>query len=426
MAVHMSTVISRELGHITEHLSKLQPILSQHPLLYTISVSQNTRSSDLSTLVTSLKGLSRGSVGCLSAAIPSAGPSWRQHTSVSLAAFDEKCATIFRSTIPGRKAAQVGRWHAMHKDVQPDPEEPAHDTEGMPNWDTALSQAYDGQALPAELESLRADDVHSILYFSDNAPEGLTSSLSKFGSATKLGLIGTSTPFVTGRPYTLFHNDRIHSDGAVGVCLSSGTRPTTYSVFPGLEAITRPMIVTSSEGNLVNSLDNANPSGLLLHALKNHPAVAGTAQGISPELRLYIGTLQQKAGGHELVRLSYIMSGDPSRGSIALDTDAAPAEGALVQMFLLPPSASPDVLGEVQKYSGTTGPRLAFASTSLDEAEARSLSEEIEDNGATVLEDTFLAASENGCIVSRSAEGESERSWKCAVPGATMGLQWAA
>lgn len=107
----------------------------------------------------------------------------------------------------------------------------------------------------------------------------------------------------------------------------------------------------SSEGNLVNSLDNANPSGLLLHALKNHPAVAGTAQGIAPELRLYIGTLQQKGGGHEvglhadmressgadcsgqqLVRLSYIMSGDPSRGSIALDTDAAPAEGALVQV----------------------------------------------------------------------------------------------
>lgn len=154
MAVHMSTVISRELGHITEHLSKLQPILSQHPLLYTISVSQNTRSSDLSTLVTSLKGLSRRSVGCLSAAVPSAGPSWRQHTSVSLAAFDERYAALFRSTIPGRKATQVGRWHAMHKDAQPDPEEPAHDG-SMPDWDTALSQAYDGQALPTELQSLR-------------------------------------------------------------------------------------------------------------------------------------------------------------------------------------------------------------------------------------------------------------------------------
>lgn len=161
MAVHMSTIISRELGHITEHLSKLQPVLSQHPLLYTISVSQNTRSSDLSTLVTALKGLSRSSVGCLSAVVPSAGSSWRQHTSVSLATFDEKYATLFRSTIPGRKATQVGRWHAMHKDAQPDPEEPAHG-ESMPDWDTALSQVYDGQALPAELESLRSVHPYNV------------------------------------------------------------------------------------------------------------------------------------------------------------------------------------------------------------------------------------------------------------------------
>ncbi|OJT13297.1 hypothetical protein TRAPUB_10063 [Trametes pubescens] len=426
MAVHMSTVISRELGHITEHLSKLQPILSQHPLLYTISASQNTRSSDLSILVSSLQGLSHRSVGCLSAAIPSAGPSWRQHTSVSLAAFDERHATLFRSTIPGRKAVQVGRWHAMHKDAQPDHEEPALG-ESMPDWDNTMSRVYEGQALPVELESLRAADVHSILYFSDNAPEGLCSSLLKFRLATKLGLIGTSTPFVTGRPYTLFHNERIHSDGAVGVCLSSSARPAAYSVFPGLEAITRPMIVTDSDGNLVNSLDHANPSSLLLHAIKNHPAVAGSAQGISPDLRLYIGTLHQKANGHqELVQLSSIMSGDPSRGSIALDAEGAPAEGSLVQIFLLPPSASLDVLGEAQRHSGAPEPRLAFASTSLDEAEARSISEEVEDHGATVLEDTFLAASENGCIVSRSADGESERPWKCAVPGATMGLQWAA
>lgn len=114
-------------------------------------------------------------------------------------------------------------------------------------------------------------------------------------------------------------------------------------------------MIRSSEGNLINALDNANPSGLLLHAIKNHPSTAGRGQGISSdsELRLYVGTLQQTAGGHEvwlhagicvlprvdypgqLVQLSYIMSGDPSRGSIALDTDAAPAEGTLVQVSLL-------------------------------------------------------------------------------------------
>ena len=34
----------------------------------------------------------------------------------------------------------------------------------------------------------------------------------------------------------------------------------------------------------------------------------------------------------QLDQLFYIMSGDPSRGSIALDTDVAPPEGSMVQV----------------------------------------------------------------------------------------------
>lgn len=100
---------------------------------------------------------------------------------------------------------------------------------------------------------------------SDAAPEGLNSALSRYTFATKvgaehharvyeqlhltrclfkLGLVATLTPFVTGRPVTLFHNDSVHSEGAVGLCLSSATRATHYSDFPGLEAITQPMTVT--------------------------------------------------------------------------------------------------------------------------------------------------------------------------------------
>ncbi|KAI0832598.1 hypothetical protein BC628DRAFT_1499376 [Trametes gibbosa] len=425
MVLHLSTVISRNTAHIIEHLSKLQPALAHNPLLYTISVSPHTDSAELSSLVSSIKSISKDSAGCLSAALPSAHPSWQQYTSLSLASFDREHATLFRSTIPGRKAAQVGRWHAVHKSTQPDPEAPAH-SENL-DWEAALSNAYDGKVLPQELEQLQADAVHTVLYFSDSAPEGLSSSLSKFGSANKLGLIGASTPFVTGRPYTLLHNDRIHSDGAVGLCLTSPSRPATYNAFPGLEPLTRPMIVTSSEGNMVHALDNSNPSGLLLHAIKNHPSFAGRDQGLSPELRLYVGTLKQKDGAHEIHQLCHIMSGDPSRGSIALDTDAAPAEGSLVQVFLLSTSASPDIIGEVQKRRSTESSspkRLAFVSTSLDETGALASSDRQDSGETVVLEDTFVAASENGSIVSRSSQGISERSWKCAVPGATMGLEW--
>lgn len=135
----------------------------------------------------------------------------------------------------------------------------------------------------------------------------------------KLGLIATSTPFVTGRPHSLFHGDSVYSDGAVGVCLSSPVRSTPQSDFPGLEAITRPMIVTryapllhalndhadrsptrSTEGNLVNALDNANPSRLLLHAIQTHPSVVSSAKDISKDLRLYLGTLRQQDGAQQV------------------------------------------------------------------------------------------------------------------------------
>ena len=54
----------------------------------------------------------------------------------------------------------------------------------------------------------------------------------------------------------------------------------------------------STEGNLVNALDNANPSRLLLHAIQNHPSVA--TQNISKELQLYLGTLKQEDSQHKV------------------------------------------------------------------------------------------------------------------------------
>ncbi|KAI0722794.1 hypothetical protein C8Q76DRAFT_720344 [Earliella scabrosa] len=420
MALHMSTIISRKSTDILAHISQLRAAFAHHPLLYTISASQHTNPTELSEVVTSVKSLSSNSVGCLSAPIPSARPAWQQYTSVSVASFDERHATLFRSTIPGRKAAQVGRWHALHqKDRQPDTKDYSQDID----WEGALASSYASDSLPLSLQHIPPENADSIVYFSDNAPEGLNSALSKFPCATKLGLVATSTPFVTGRPYTLFHGDAIHSDGAVGVCLSSPTRSETRSEFWGLEAITRPMLVTSTEGNLVNALDNANPSRLLLHAIQNHPSVA--TQNISKELRLYLGTLKQEDSQHKLDQLFQITSGDPSRGSIALDTDCAPPEGTLVQMFLLPPSANPDVLTGVRRHIPER-PSLTFAPISLDDLNAlRPEPDSIEGAESVVLHDVFLAASENGCILSRRlSEGTSEHSWKCVVPGSLLSLQW--
>ena len=98
-------------------------------------------------------------------------------------------------------------------------------------------------------------------------------------------------------------------------------------------------------------------------------------------------------------------------------------------MFLLPPSASPDILGEVQSSRNAKGTHrtqnLTFVSASIEDGEAGSAPHSEDDGDTIVLEDVFLAASENGCVVSRSTGGGHERPWKCSVPGGMVGLQWA-
>ncbi|KAH9954528.1 hypothetical protein BGW80DRAFT_1401052 [Lactifluus volemus] len=61
------------------------------------------------------------------------------------------------------------------------------------------------------------------------------------------GLFGSSTPFVTGRPYTLLYGRLVNSSRAVGIALSAGPRPTLQTTFHGLRAITEPLKVTRYE-----------------------------------------------------------------------------------------------------------------------------------------------------------------------------------
>jgi len=58
-------------------------------------------------------------------------------------------------------------------------------------------------------------------------------------------MICSSTPFITGRPFTMFHNDRVYSEGAVGVAVSGVPHsfhvdfPTTLKPITPAVAITR-------------------------------------------------------------------------------------------------------------------------------------------------------------------------------------------
>ncbi|KAI0299478.1 hypothetical protein BC826DRAFT_1117045, partial [Russula brevipes] len=270
----------------------------------------------LSALVSALSSLSSaGSVGCLSAPTTAAHPGAR--IACSLAFFRKEHAVPFRSDIPGRPETQVGRWHAMR--MKDEGRRRRGELTEDVDWEKVWGRSMKDNVVPPALRGLGKRDVHTIVTLTDGAPQGLNESLSSFPLATKLGLFCSSTPFVTGRPYTLLHNGSVASSGAVGIALSAGLRPALQNSYPGLHAITRPLKVTASEGNLVNELDNRNPTALLISAMDE---TALTGRG-AKDNEFYLGVLRDG----DLWQVHHIMAGGPSRGTMALETETAPRWG---------------------------------------------------------------------------------------------------
>jgi hypothetical protein len=73
-------------------------------------------------------------------------------------------------------------------------------------------------------------------------------------------------------------------------------------------------------------LNNRNPIALLVSAIEES-ALTGKA---AKDDEFYLGVLRD--GGGELSQVHHIMSGGPSRGTMALETETAPGKGAPVQV----------------------------------------------------------------------------------------------
>jgi hypothetical protein len=63
---------------------------------------------------------------------------------------------------------------------------------------------------------------------------------------------------------------------------------------------------------------------------------------------------------------------------------------------------------------------LAFVASPQVDDDAATLVEEGDNDDVTVLEDTFVAGSENGFMLRRGAEA----TWTCIAPGAQARLTW--
>jgi hypothetical protein len=274
---YFTTILTRRPTDILSTLSNLHKVYGNHTLLFCLS----SDTPNLSDLVSHLTTFSDQSIGCLSAQLPVANE--QDLTTCSLAFFDSRYAIPFRSIIPGRTAPRVGRWHAFggsscstSSDIDSSP------LDANVNWEEVWSRSVNTEPLPSELRSIRfaqalsfatldllsrsvccrPHDVKSVIYLSDDAPEGLSNSLQALQNANKvgtilwllrpsvevswpkLGLIASSTPFITGRPFTLFSNNNVYSSGAVGIALTDDVSKLHVGFPAGLKPFTSRLTIT--------------------------------------------------------------------------------------------------------------------------------------------------------------------------------------
>jgi hypothetical protein len=106
-----------------------------------------------------------------------------------------------------------------------------------------------------------------------------------------------------------------------------------------------------SEGNLIHALNHSNPSQMLIEALSTDPRIdqkeedfflghlcPGPSDGLKvrPRGGLSHTSNNAVAKGPRLKWAYRILSGGPSRGTIALEADNAPSDGETVQVSALP------------------------------------------------------------------------------------------
>ncbi|KXN88542.1 hypothetical protein AN958_07178 [Leucoagaricus sp. SymC.cos] len=417
MVLHLSTYLSRSPARLLDRIQILSRQYAGHDLTLLFALSANF--SDTQDLGKAVNGLVQNfdntrTIGCLSGRLGSTCINGKNIgndiVSLSVGVWDSKDVKSFRSTIPGREEAQVGRWHAFRKKEEEEKRKDYSLNEGV-SWEEVWDGGK-GALLPEELRPLDPSQLNGIIYLSDLKPEGLLSSFHHLPGVTKLGLLASSTPFITGRPVTLFHNHSIYSSGAIGLALTGFHQPKpSFKInFLDVRKLSNPMTITKCEGNMINALNDDNPTQLLISAIKKS-GLDTHVSGSFKEEQFSLGTLS--ADGNVCMQFTQITAGDPSRGSLSIDSPFAPPQGTQV-IFLHRPSIAIPSFHLNPTYPSPSHQQLNFLTVS-DELHLQ-LQQPSEDHGFEMtIENSFVAASENGFIFEReTCEGENV---KCSLPG---------
>lgn len=160
MAILTRTLLAASPTALLSSLSQLSALISpSHTVIFALSA--NVPTADLESLLNGLSAIAPRSLGCLSAPLPPrAGHTSKNvpQISCSIGSFPDATCVPFRSIIPGKRAPQVGRWHAFReKDDVIAPSRGMRELEEGVNWEDVWAGAGTRAtpSLPKELESLR-------------------------------------------------------------------------------------------------------------------------------------------------------------------------------------------------------------------------------------------------------------------------------
>ncbi|RIA93059.1 hypothetical protein C1645_763340 [Glomus cerebriforme] len=276
--------------------------------------------------------------------------------------------------------------------------------------------------LPEELKILKIENISPDLIFfvSDSEPYQFLESLDyHFPTSKKIGIIGTSTPFLTGLPFTLFHNDNILSKGIIGVALtaeSSNTFKNQFQIeYPSLSAIGDPLEITSCRGNIILKLDKTNPTELLLNRLQS----GNNKKTLLKENELYLGLYNSNNKRNQLdestLIINKILGGDPTKGNLAIDTIMDLKEGQFVKFLYKKKEFDTTFLQN--KIKNHEQIQILLTTSDQDMMDSTSINDifMLKNNNKNI----FGATSENGIIIGKGKNGNT---WVCNVPYSTASL----
>ncbi|KAI9203229.1 uncharacterized protein BJ171DRAFT_511185 [Polychytrium aggregatum] len=240
-----------------------------------------------------------------------------------------------------RRFKAVGRWPEQLKrsNLEPDAGDLGFTSVSTPRLEDTHAEAADGLAFPG-LGSLGGSSP-IFLMFTDREPHRFLSALDRHvPKGTKFGIAGTQTPFITGTPYTLFYNDKAVPEGLVGVAITpkaDGDESKNTLIIhdleiahPTLAPLGEPLTITNCRGNIILELDEGKASRHLLGQVEAYMRDAVRAT----DRRLYMRIWDEGDEGESHDSVLLIISGDPTKGTLALDTTKEIVKGMKAQFMI--------------------------------------------------------------------------------------------